>query len=86
MYQNVHNTLFQVLNFRPKSIGESSEISTTEPRRHRKSTMHQYLRQGSKEHENPTNNKTLNILMLQLIMRCSSFHQANIEKTEDMPQ
>ena len=27
-YKNVHNTPFQVLNFRPKSIGEPPEDST----------------------------------------------------------
>ena len=69
-----------MLNFRPKSIGESSKVSTTEPRRHKESIMHQYPRQGSEEHENPMNNITPSTPMLQLIMRCSGFHQANIEK------
>ena len=64
-YQYAHNIPSQVLNFRHKSIGESSEVSTT--RRHEDSTIHQYPRHRSEEHENPTNNITPNAPMLQLI-------------------
>ena len=49
-------------------------------RRHEDSTIHQYPRQGSEEHENPMNNITLNALILQPIMKCSGYHQADIEK------
>ena len=49
-------------------------------RRHEDSTIHRYLRQGSKEHDNPTNDITLNALKLQPIMKYSGYHQADIEK------
>ena len=56
-----------MLNFRSKSIGESLEELTTELRRCKESTPHQYPRHINKEHENPTNDKTLNAPILQLI-------------------
>ena len=54
IYENIHNAPFQVLNFRPNSIGESLGELTTELRRCEESTPHQYPRYRSKEHKNPT--------------------------------
>ena len=61
------------------SILGPSQMVNQELRRHEDSTIHRYPRQGSKEHENPMNNITLNAPMLQLIMKCSGYHQADIE-------
>ena len=62
------------------SILGPSQMVNQQLRRHKDSTIHRYPRQGSKEHENPMNNITLNTLMLHLIMKCSGYHQADIEK------
>ena len=46
---------FECSTLGPKSIGESLEESTTDLRRCKESTPHQYLRHRSKEHKNPMN-------------------------------
>ena len=49
------------------SILGPSQMVNQQLRRYEDSTIHQYPRQGSKEHENPMNDITLNALMLQPI-------------------
>ena len=74
-----HIRMSIILPFECSILGPSQMVNQ-QLRRHEDSTIHRYLRQGSEKHENPTNDITINAPMLQPIMKCSGYHQADIEK------